>query len=98
MGRPEENLHYWKLEAEENGCFEGPYPFPNDHARFLFYPAREALDLCADRKWILKRGCPRFDELMTRHFPRDGCRGVRKRTKRSVLRRRSRARCESGSV
>ncbi len=37
MGRPEENLHYWKLVAEENGCFEKPYPFPNDQARFLFY-------------------------------------------------------------
>jgi putative nucleotidyltransferase with HDIG domain len=37
MGRPEENLHYWKLMAEENGCFEVPYPFQNDQARFLFY-------------------------------------------------------------
>ena len=37
MGRPEENLHLWKLVAEENGCFEKPYPFANDHARFLFY-------------------------------------------------------------
>lgn len=35
--RPEENLHLWKLVAEENGCFEQPYPFANDHARFLFY-------------------------------------------------------------
>jgi predicted kinase len=23
--------------AEERGCFAGPYPFVNDHARFLFY-------------------------------------------------------------
>jgi predicted kinase len=37
MGRPEENLHLWKLVAEENGCFDQPYPFANDHARFLFY-------------------------------------------------------------
>jgi predicted kinase len=37
MGRPEENLQLWKLVAEENGCFERPYPFANDHARFLFY-------------------------------------------------------------
>ena len=37
MGRPEENLHLWKLVAEENGCFDRPYPFANDHARFLFY-------------------------------------------------------------
>lgn len=37
MTRPEENLHLWKLVAEEHGCFEGPYPFVNDHARFLFY-------------------------------------------------------------
>ncbi len=37
MGRPEENLDLWKLVAEENGCFDQPYPFANDHARFLFY-------------------------------------------------------------
>jgi predicted kinase len=37
MGRPEENLHLWKLVAEENDCFDRPYPFANDHARFLFY-------------------------------------------------------------
>lgn len=37
MNRPEENLHYWKLTAEENGCFERPYPFGNAQARFLFY-------------------------------------------------------------
>jgi predicted kinase len=37
MGRPEEDLHLWRLVAEENGCFERPYPFANDHARFLFY-------------------------------------------------------------
>jgi hypothetical protein len=37
LGRPEKNLHLWKLVAEENGCFDQPYPFANDHARFLFY-------------------------------------------------------------
>jgi putative nucleotidyltransferase with HDIG domain len=37
MARPEENLHLWKLVAEERGCFARPYPFVNDHARFLFY-------------------------------------------------------------
>jgi putative nucleotidyltransferase with HDIG domain len=34
---PEENLQLWKLVAEENGCFERPYAFANDQARFLFY-------------------------------------------------------------
>jgi len=37
MTRPEENLHFWKLMAEESGCFDKPYPFANDHARFQFY-------------------------------------------------------------
>jgi predicted kinase len=37
MARPEENVHLWRLVAEENGCFDGPYPFASDHARFLFY-------------------------------------------------------------
>jgi putative nucleotidyltransferase with HDIG domain len=37
MTRPEETIHDWKLVADENGCFDKPYPFPNDHARFLFY-------------------------------------------------------------
>jgi hypothetical protein len=41
MTRPEENLHYWKLLAEENGCYDRPYPFANDHARFLFFRQRE---------------------------------------------------------
>ena len=26
MGRPEENLHLWRLVAEENGCFDRPVP------------------------------------------------------------------------
>ena len=37
MDRPEENLHLWKLVAEEHGCFDKPYAFANNHARFLFY-------------------------------------------------------------
>jgi predicted kinase len=37
MSRPEENLHLWRLVAEEYGCLDGPYPFASDHARFLFY-------------------------------------------------------------
>ena len=41
MSRPEENLHYWKLLAEENGCYDRPYPFTSDHARFVFFRQRE---------------------------------------------------------
>lgn len=41
MTRPEENLHFWNLAAEEADCFEQPYRFANDHARFLFYRQRE---------------------------------------------------------
>jgi putative nucleotidyltransferase with HDIG domain len=41
MNRPEDNIHLWKMLAQENGCFEQPYAFANDHARFLFY--RESL-------------------------------------------------------
>jgi putative nucleotidyltransferase with HDIG domain len=37
MTRPEENLHLWKLAAEERNCFVGPYAFANNQARFLFY-------------------------------------------------------------
>jgi len=37
MSRPEENLHLWKLAAEERNCFLGPYAFANGQARFLFY-------------------------------------------------------------
>lgn len=37
MSRPEDNLHLWKMVAEENHCFDQPYNFANDHARFLFY-------------------------------------------------------------
>ena len=37
MSRPEETLHLWRMVAEENECFEQPYPFVNDHAKFLYY-------------------------------------------------------------
>jgi predicted kinase len=37
MTRPDENLHFWKMVAEENQCYDQPYPFANDQARFLFY-------------------------------------------------------------
>lgn len=37
MSRPEDNLHLWKMTAEDNNCFDTPYPFANPHARFLFY-------------------------------------------------------------
>jgi predicted kinase len=35
--RTEDTLHLWKQTAEELGCYGRPYPFVNDHARFLFY-------------------------------------------------------------
>ncbi|QDT96484.1 AAA family ATPase [Gimesia aquarii] len=37
MQRPEENLRLWRMVSEENQCFDQPYPFANDQARFLFY-------------------------------------------------------------
>jgi putative nucleotidyltransferase with HDIG domain len=37
VGRPEEALQLWKTTAEEHGCFEGPYRFANDQARFLYF-------------------------------------------------------------
>lgn len=41
QSRPEETLHFYRGVVEENGCFEEPYRFANDHARFLFF--RDAL-------------------------------------------------------
>ncbi|ODA33833.1 AAA family ATPase [Planctopirus hydrillae] len=41
MTRPEENLHFWKLMAEESGCYDQPYPFDTDHARFTFFRQEE---------------------------------------------------------
>jgi predicted kinase len=37
MSRPADDIHLWRMVAEENGCFDRPYAFANDHARFLFY-------------------------------------------------------------
>ncbi len=37
MNRPEENLHYWKMLAEELDCFQSPYSFQNNHARFVYF-------------------------------------------------------------
>jgi len=39
-GRAEDDLHLWRLQCEEQDCFESPFPFANDHARFLFYRGR----------------------------------------------------------
>lgn len=35
--RPEEALHLWRDLAAELNCLDGPYPFANDQARFLFH-------------------------------------------------------------
>lgn len=37
MSRPEENLHFWQLIAQEENCFDQPFPFGNDHARFTYF-------------------------------------------------------------
>ncbi len=37
MSRPEENLHFWKLTADELDCYRHPYSFANEQARFLFF-------------------------------------------------------------
>ena len=41
MTKPEENLHFWKMVAQEAGCYEASYPFQTDHARFTFFNAAE---------------------------------------------------------
>ena len=41
MNRPEENLHLWKLAAEEVDCFECPFSFLSEHARFTFFRSAE---------------------------------------------------------
>jgi predicted kinase len=76
MTRPEETLHLWKLVAEENACFDKPYAFANDHARFLFY--RDALSSlhytpCVDHRCTvtLMSGLPGSgkDRWLTLHRP-----------------------------
>lgn len=37
MSRSEDTLHLWRDTAMELGCLDSPYPFANDHARFLFH-------------------------------------------------------------
>ncbi|MEM1069727.1 MAG: AAA family ATPase [Planctomycetota bacterium] len=39
--RPEENLNYWKLQADELDCYCNPYDFASEHARFTFFRQRE---------------------------------------------------------
>lgn len=39
LSRPEENLHLWKMVAEEANCYDQPFPFANEQAKFLFYRA-----------------------------------------------------------
>jgi predicted kinase len=41
MSRPEEVLHLWRDLATEHGCFDSPYAFASDHARFLFFRQAE---------------------------------------------------------
>ncbi|MEZ6126989.1 MAG: ATP-binding protein [Planctomycetaceae bacterium] len=36
-----ENLHFWKMMAEETGCLSQPYSFATDHARFTFFRQQE---------------------------------------------------------
>lgn len=37
MTRPEDNLHFWKLQAEELSCYNRRYEFASEHARFVFF-------------------------------------------------------------
>ncbi len=41
MDRPEENLHCWKLLAEEYECFLAPYLFATEHARLTYFRQAE---------------------------------------------------------
>lgn len=40
--RPIENLQLWKMVAEENQCYETPYAFANDQARFQLFRRQHA--------------------------------------------------------
>lgn len=40
VSRPEENLQFWRVQAQELDCFDQPYPFATDHARFTFLRQR----------------------------------------------------------
>ncbi len=37
MTRPEEQIHLWECLAQEHGCYDQPYAFANEQARFLFF-------------------------------------------------------------
>ncbi len=41
MSRPEDNLHCFKILAEENDCFDARYPFATDHARLEYFRQAE---------------------------------------------------------
>lgn len=41
MTRPEENLHLWKMVAEEYGCFTDRFSFANDAARLMLFQSDE---------------------------------------------------------
>lgn len=41
MNRPEENLQFWKLLAQEHDCFVRPFEFATDHARITFFRHHE---------------------------------------------------------
>lgn len=41
MSRPEDNLHCFKIIAEENDCFDACYPFGTDHARLEYFRQAE---------------------------------------------------------
>ncbi len=48
-GYKEEVLDLWKIHAQEADCFDEPYAFANDHARFLYY--RNELDNLHYQPW-----------------------------------------------
>jgi len=41
MSRPEDNLHCFKILAEENDCLDARYPFATDHARLEYFRQAE---------------------------------------------------------
>lgn len=47
MTRPVDNLHLWKMVSVEQNCFDQPFPFANDHARFLFFRQKLSFPLHA---------------------------------------------------
>lgn len=41
MSRPEDNLHCYKILAQDNDCFDTRYPFSTDHARLEYFRQTE---------------------------------------------------------